>query len=40
MSWPQLVGYQHEVLQTGVLKYLFDDKRHEPGVVTAVAGAR
>lgn len=36
-SWPQIVGYRHEILHTGVLRHLLDGEMG-PRVASALTG--
>src|SRR4051812_1105246 len=37
-AWPAIVGYQHEVMHTGVLAHLLDDEHRGPRLATRLIG--
>jgi len=37
-TWPELLGYQHEVLHTGVLRHLLHDPRRRTAVASDLIG--
>jgi hypothetical protein len=39
ITWPTLIGYRHEIMHTGVLRYLIGHPEHGPEVASALAGA-